>query len=177
MKKNLLGLALLASVTVAQAQDIPAVDTSPGSSVEIYAAADQEHINLKQMAIAGAAGDSVSTYLALQSGGVELNNFVNTSPIGLLALAAVKWGVVEVIEASSMSPEAKKYSFRLMGSLWWGAVANNTLVALSAANPVSLAVGIATGLYVWHKDYKGVVAQPPEKLEPQVNQIAAGTLS
>lgn len=156
MKKTLLGLALVAAATITQAKDISteAVTSSAISSAKASVQQpDLELTNIKRMALAGAAGDSISTYIALQNGAVETNQLINTSPLGLVALAAIKWGLVELIDASSMAPESKKASIKLMGSLWWGAVANNTLVALSAANPVSLAVGVATGLYVWHKDY------------------------
>lgn len=157
MKKTLLALALLAATAAAQANET-VTDTIPPtaskSSNTAVLAPDEELTRIKQMAIAGAAGDSLSTYIALQNGAVELNGLVNTGPMGLVALAAIKWGLVELFDASSMTPEYKKTSIKLMGSLWWGAVANNTLIALSASNPVSLAVGVATGLYVWNKDYK-----------------------
>lgn len=52
--------------------------------------------------LVGAAGDSISTHIALQQANVvEQNSLVNTSPGGLLALFAIKAGAIYILDQQS----------------------------------------------------------------------------
>lgn len=70
----------------------------------VFAHAEEVGITAKNAAISAALADSVTTKLVMQNGGFERNHLVATSTAGLVALAALKWGVVEAVDASSFSP-------------------------------------------------------------------------
>lgn len=133
MKKVFLGFALLLAAVFAHAEDVG--------------------ITVKRAAITAALADSVTTKLVLHTGGFERNPLVTTSTTGLVALAALKWGVVEAVDASSFSPEHKEAAMAGLTAIWSVGTVNNLLVALSLPNPVAIAAGIATGIYLLNATY------------------------
>lgn len=99
----------------------------------------------------GAAGDSISTHMALkQAHTVEVNSLINTSPAGLLGLFAIKAGAIYVLD--QQKPEIRKPGLKMTAGLWNGVIANNFLVAVGAANPVGIIAGIAYGVYMYKKE-------------------------
>jgi hypothetical protein len=102
---------------------------------------------LKTAAELFAAADSASTYLALQNPLLhERNPMVNTSAGGLVALAATKILMLELFDLK-LSTSEKKTLYPIASALSASVSANNLLLAVSAANPVAIAGGIAVGLY------------------------------
>lgn len=98
----------------------------------------------------GAAGDSISTHIALKQANVyEVNKIINTSPAGLLGLFAIKAGAIYLID--QQKPEIRKPLLKITAGLWNGVVANNLLIATGATNPAGILAGIAYGIYMYQK--------------------------
>jgi hypothetical protein len=92
-------------------------------------------------------GDSGSTYLAMQNRSVhERNPLVNTSPAGLVGLAATKILLLEIFDAK-LSATDRKTLYPFASALYASGTFNNLLLAASASNPIALAGGIAAGVY------------------------------
>lgn len=99
----------------------------------------------------GAAGDSISTHIALkQANVVESNSLINTSPAGLLGLFAIKAGAIYLLD--QQKPDIRKPGLKITAGLWNGVILNNIFVAAGAANPVSIVAGIAYGVYMYNKE-------------------------
>lgn len=101
--------------------------------------------SIKKSAQIAAVGDSVSTYLALSAGGVELNPIVNTSPIGLVALAGAKLLVLDYVDKNYVDDERVQIHNSL-SSVFTFASVNNLLIALSATGPVAIVGGVIAGV-------------------------------
>lgn len=136
MKKVILGFVMMAAVTLAKAGIL-----------------EGEQPTLKEAAIIAAISDSATTLISGHAGGIERNPLVNTSATGLIALAVVKWGMVELVESSSLSSNDKKSFMKTATSAWTGVSVNNILIALSVTNPVALVAGVAAGIYMWNQNY------------------------
>ncbi len=116
----------------------------PGERSSESAAAGRR---LKTSAEFFSAADSASTHLALRNSLVhERNPWVNTSAAGLVALAATKILMLELIDLKLSNAEKKAF-FPLVSALSASATINNMLLAVSASNPVAIAGGIVAGLY------------------------------
>lgn len=105
-----------------------------------------------QFSLIGAAGDSITTRLALAAGGSEKNPLINTSTGGLITLFALKAGLVYYLDRQD--PQTRERGLKLTGSLWGGVTASNLLIALGATNPVAIAGGLATGIYAYNYQAK-----------------------
>ena len=104
-------------------------------------------LRLKTVAELFGAGDSVSTYLALQTPAVhEGNPLISTSPAGLVGLAVTKVLMLELFDAK-LSPAEKRVIFPVVSAIYASATFNNLLLAASATNPVAIIGGIAAGLF------------------------------
>lgn len=102
--------------------------------------------------LVGAAGDSISTNIALhQANVVERNGLVNTSPAGLLGLFAIKAGAIYILDQQRQ--DIRKPGLKITAGLWNGVIVNNLLVAAGATNPVSVIAGIAYGAYMYQKEH------------------------
>lgn len=118
-------------------------------------ASHADGLTLKESATSAAVADSVSTYVALSAGAVEANPLVVTSPAGLVALAGLKWGLVEWVGASGMAKHEKAQTLRAVTSLWGGVTVNNLLIAASATGPLAIAGGVVAAVVLWNHDYAG----------------------
>ena len=107
-------------------------------------------ITLKQVAIGAAFADAITTKIMINSGGYERNPLIKPTTSGLLTAAAVNWAIVEMVDRSNLEPTTKKNIMKAGASMWTGAAVNNLAIALSASNPVALAVGVAAGAYMWN---------------------------
>ena len=103
-------------------------------------------INEQTTALNGAVADTVSTLVVLTKPGVYESN-----PIGFPLTIVGKIAVVSYIHwnPNDLKPEELKSLDHLAGSIWFGAAANNLAILLGAANPVSLVVGLATGIVLY----------------------------
>lgn len=153
MKRALIALAAATVfATPAFAEDI-----APGENL-LAPVVHTTQITLKERAIGTAIGDSVSTQIALNTGAVESNPLINTSVAGLVGLAVLKYGIVELVDQSDMAQRDKDETINTMGSLWGGVTVSNLLVAAGATNPVSLGVGLVAGLIMWHSGKEQIAA-------------------
>lgn len=71
----------------------------------------------KEIAQTMAVGDSLSTGLGLAAGAVEANPLVNTTPLGLVALAGMK---LFMLNALDRYPEEQRVPLQRKMSSFWG---------------------------------------------------------
>ena len=102
----------------------------------------------KRIAQGAAVLDSVSTRLAILKGGSELNPLVNTSPVGLAALAVGRIALMEYADAN-LTEEEKAKQFPVSAAISVGAVINNALVLGTSITPLGLIGAAAGGLALW----------------------------
>lgn len=99
-------------------------------------------------AITAAVADGVTTGVALSLGaGVEMNPLIMTSPLGLVAMTGLKIGLVKY--ADTLPEEDKRTAMKTSSAVWGGAAMNNLLVLLAAPGPLSVIVGLITGIATW----------------------------
>lgn len=96
---------------------------------------------------AAAVADSLSTQLALSAGAVEANPLVTPTPMGLIALVAIKLGLIEY--ADTLEPAERHKVLRSSTAAWTGASVNNLVIAATANPVLAIGAGIATGYYMW----------------------------
>ena len=101
----------------------------------------------KNRAMASAVADGVTTGLAISAGGLEANPLISTSPIGLVAVTAMKLGVVQY--ADTLSQEDKRVVLKSGSALWGGAAVNNIMVLLAAPPPFPIVAGLIMGIATW----------------------------
>ena len=103
-------------------------------------------INEQTTAFNGAIADTVSTLVVLNKPGVYESN-----PIGFPLTIAAKVVVVSYIHwnPNDLKPEELKSLDHIAGSAWWAAAANNLAILLGASNPLSLAIGLTTGILLY----------------------------
>lgn len=135
----------------AHAEDYTTADGAPSSM----------SFSPKSTARAAAVADSVSTYLAIAAGGAEMNPLVSTSPMGLVVLAGMKLGFVEL--ADHMEPAKRATTLRTVSAVWGGVSVSNILLALSVSPPVAAVVAVASGLTIWSRSEAA-----PQSTEPVV---------
>lgn len=111
----------------------------------------QSGMTLKQVVIGAAFADAITTKIMLKSGGYERNPLIKPTTSGLLTAAAVNWAIVEMVDRSNLEPATKKSIMQAGSAMWTGAAVNNLAIALSAANPVAIAAGVAAGVYMWNR--------------------------
>lgn len=99
-----------------------------------------------------AVSDALSTHLAIAAGAVESNGLVTATPAGLLALTAIKLGVLQF--ANYMPKEVREPALKASTALWGGAAVNNILVAASVGGAAPIVVGIAAGYWLWKHEAK-----------------------
>lgn len=99
-----------------------------------------------------ALGDSLTTYIGLSGGAIEVNPLINTSPIGLITLFAVKLGITSYI---NQQPEPQRSSgLKKLAGAWGGVSINNLLVIAGASTPVSLIGGVIAGIGAYYYQEK-----------------------
>lgn len=143
-----------------QAPITPAVSPAPAPLSGISA------INQARMA---AVADSVSTHIAIASGGVEQNGLVNTSPAGLVALAAVKLGVLQIVD--NLPEQERAMGLKTSAALWTGVSVNNILVAVSAGGAVPVVAALAAGYWMWGHTAERLEAERAAKLALSNEQV------
>ena len=115
----------------------------------VTAAASAQDLTTQQAATTAAIADSVSTYLAVASGATEVNPLVSANLGGLVMLAGVKLGALEMIDNSDQTEQEKNEQKRAATAMWGSFSVSNLLVALSAASPIAILAGLASGSYLW----------------------------
>jgi hypothetical protein len=136
----------------------------------IAALATETKLSTKGTAQAAAVADSVSTLVGIANGARELNPLVSTSPVGLIALAGVKFYLVH--QADSMPKEKRERVLRTYSSFWGGASASNLLIAASVAPPVALAAGLATAYVMWQRSKNAKAEGTDVEVQPTVLAMA-----
>jgi hypothetical protein len=86
--------------------------------------------------------DTVSTQIGLNNGLTEMN------PIGFYGATAIKIGLLWYYYDTD-DEQTKLIIEQAASSFWTGAAVNNTLNILGASNPVSLIIGLITGIIIW----------------------------
>lgn len=118
------------------------------------ACANAAPVSLDTAAKGAAVADGVTTYIGLAgSNAQEANALINTSPIGLATMTALKVGVVVLIDKADIPQKDKQSLKRTATALWGGAAVNNLLAIASAAPPVSILGGVVAGVYLWKQRY------------------------
>ena len=92
-------------------------------------------------AITAAAADTATTAVGLASGLTELN------PLGLAGTVVIKIATITYIH--QLPEEDQAHPYGVLSAFWGGAAANN-LCWLTGAGPLCLALGIATGSFLWN---------------------------
>lgn len=115
----------------------------------VTATASAQELTSKEAATAAAIADSVSTYVAVAAGGVELNPLVSANVGGLIFLAGVKLGALELLENSDQTAQEKTDQRRAATAMWSSFSISNLMIALTAATPLAIIAGIAGGSYLW----------------------------
>lgn len=123
---------------------IPTVETS---SISSSISTDEMAYNAQDSAITAAVADSVTTGLALSAGAVETNALITTTPLGLIALAGMKVGVVKY--ADTLPEQEKRTAFKSASALWGGAAVNNIMVFMAAPPPFPIVAGLIASFVTW----------------------------
>lgn len=98
---------------------------------------------VNQDAKLAAVADGATTVLALSRGAVEANPIMPSSPMGIVAVTALKYG------AAGLVKDIPGASAAATGVLSIGSI-NNLLVVLHVANP--LLGGLIGGYFVWRHE-------------------------
>lgn len=165
MKAKIIGLTLVSTLVLSayanENLDSPAFleQTNQQIFIENLNVKNQNEINdsfineATVIPLSGALADSVTTAIAIGKEGLaESNGLINTSPLGLTALFAVKAGMVYY--ANNQPEHIKKPILKMTAGLWSGVSMNNLLLILGTSNPVSIMGGIVFGVYMYHKESK-----------------------
>lgn len=128
-------------------------------------------ISAKNYARMGAVADSVTTYIALQGGGVEQNGLVNTSVGGLVALAAVKLGLLEL--ADYLPKNERAMALKLSSAVWAGVSINNLLVGASVAGAAPVVAGLAVGYWMYNVTANRLALEDAAKAANEANEAKA----
>lgn len=127
---------------------------------------NESGLSTKQVAQTMAIGDSLSTGLGLAAGAAEANPLVNTSPLGLVALAGMKLLMLNHID---QYPDERRVPLqRKMSSFWGGLSANNLLLAAGATGGLAVPAGILAGYLIYNSEkFEQAEAQALAKAEQQ----------
>ncbi|MDL2354906.1 MAG: hypothetical protein QFF03_06590 [Pseudomonadota bacterium] len=112
---------------------------------------------LAEPATRAAIADGVSTGAALAAGAAEANPLVTPSPLGLVALTAVKIALVSY--ATQLPEPDKRVVMKTTTALWGGAALNNLMVLVAAPPPFPLIAGVAMALIGWRHVAHGYAEQ------------------
>lgn len=150
----------------AYASEIEVVEPIPIEPLVISVGVDESKklvsvMEAKRITQGAAILDSVSTHLALAKGGREMNPLVNTSPVGLAALAIGRIALMEYADAK-LTEEEKAKQFPISAAISVGAVINNALVLGTSVTPLGLIGAAAGGLALWQY-YKEKTRDESEK--------------
>lgn len=121
------------------------------------ACASAHALDAEQTAQAAAAADGASTAIALSTGAVEANGLMPSSPVGILAVTAVKMALPRL--ARDMEPETRHTVLVATTGLYGGAAVSNLLIAAGAATPVGLVAGVLSGWFLAHREHDKLVAE------------------
>lgn len=94
---------------------------------------------LKPTAIEGAVADTITTGSA-----IYLHGLTEYNPAGFAGSTAIK--VVALWSAEGVSKEQQQSFNDKAGAIWGGAAMNNIASLVGAANPVSIVIGIISGI-------------------------------
>jgi hypothetical protein len=112
---------------------------------------DEQAITPEKKATAAAVADGLTTAIAVSSGAIEMNPLISTSPVGIVAITGLKYGLVKYAE--TFPEEDKRMVMKSTTALWGGAAVNNLLVLIAAPPPLSIIAGLITGIATWrHMD-------------------------
>lgn len=114
------------------------------ASLLVACASTASAMDSEDNAKAAAVADGVSTAVAIGSGAIETNPLINTSPIGLVGMTAVKYAVPYMVRDAE--PATRKTALVGATGVWGGAAVNNLLI-LAGASTVALPVGLIAGLW------------------------------
>jgi len=94
---------------------------------------------LKPTAKEGAIADTATTAIAL-----NMPNVSEMNPLGFIGTTLTKIFLLDYRESLPKESQVKMDNF--MGPVWMGATINNVLVIAGATTPVSIVVGIISGI-------------------------------
>lgn len=136
---------------------IPAAATQLLTAPSVDASAEKSE-NLtppETIAMTAAAADMLTTSMVMASGGVEMNPVVSPSPLGLIALAGTKIGLIKY--AGTLPETEKRVALKSASSVWGGAAVNNIAVFLAVPPPFPMIAGLIMVFSTWNsmtKDYE-----------------------
>lgn len=138
---------LLCSASGECTEGVPRFDAAVPASSQVIVRADRPWQD--EPAVKAAVADGVTTGVALAAGAVEMNPLVNPSPLGLVALTAVKVGLVRY--AADLPEGEKRMVMKTTTAAWGGAAVNNLLVLVAAPPPFPLLAGLAMAVISWRR--------------------------
>jgi hypothetical protein len=98
---------------------------------------------LKPTAKQGAIADTVTTGIAL-----NFTNAIEVNPLGFIGSTIGK--ILLLNYRDDLPKESQEHIDNIGGSLWMGAAINNVLVIVGAATPVSIFVGLTSGIIFYN---------------------------
>lgn len=101
-----------------------------------------------------AISDGITTLIGISQGATEANPLVNTSPIGILGLTALKFALINNIKESDISETEKSKKLNDLYGLWGGLSVNNLLITLGAPSGVAIPLGL--GFYLNSKQTNNI---------------------
>lgn len=135
-----------ASVAPGGPPRLPDAPTLPSLASPAVDLEEQGH-DPQNNAIAAAVADGVTTGLALSAGGVEANALISTTPLGLVALTAMKIGLVKY--ADTFPEQEKRTTLKTASTVWGGAAINNLMILVAAPPPFPIVAGMIAGFATW----------------------------
>jgi hypothetical protein len=136
----------VASLAPAGTSNIPAAPMTAAPTREPPTLQD-EIPNPDGNAAIAAVADGLTTGLAISAGAVEANPLLSSSPVGILAITAMKFGFTRY--AQTLPEEEKRTVLKSTTSFWGGAAINNLLVAVATPTPLALVAGVVAGVLAW----------------------------
>lgn len=98
---------------------------------------------VKPTAMQGAIADTVTTLV-----GIEFFGLAETNPVGFIGSTAMK--IISLTYMADASPEKQKMFDNTAGAVWSGATVNNLMAILGATIPVSIVIGIVSGMIFYN---------------------------
>jgi hypothetical protein len=122
--------------------------TLVAASTEVASQIGDDLMKPENIAMAVATADVMTTSLVIASGGVEMNPLVSSTPLGLVAFAATKIGLIKY--AATLPEPEKRVTLKSTSSVWGGAAVNNIAVYLAAPPPFPIIAGLIMGFATWN---------------------------
>lgn len=129
----------------------------PAALLLALSCATAHALDAEQTAQAAAAADGATTALALSQGAVEANGLMPASPVGIVAVTALKMAIPRL--ARDMEPETRHTVLVTTTGFYGGAAVSNLLIAAGAATPVGLVAGVLSGWFFAHREHDKLVAE------------------